>query len=136
MLKWREIFLVANSHSSNSSSSSVSLSVCLSLSIKCIQLSMKSNKGFKTTKKHIYSPLEDFHPCSNNLETGQGCLLCCFREYGKFKLVFKSDSIPVLRETCIKCKYFCRPGLVGGDLRQVEKWRGPASVLQSLGLSA
>ena len=24
---------------------------------------MKSNKGFKTTKKHIYSPLEDFHPC-------------------------------------------------------------------------
>ena len=24
---------------------------------------MKSNKCFKTTKKHIYSPLEDFHPC-------------------------------------------------------------------------
>ena len=23
---------------------------------------MKSKKGFKTTKKHIYSPLEDFHP--------------------------------------------------------------------------
>ena len=25
---------------------------------------MKSNKGFKTNKKDIYSPLEDFHPCS------------------------------------------------------------------------
>ena len=24
---------------------------------------MKSYKGFKTTKKHNYSPLEDFHPC-------------------------------------------------------------------------
>ena len=28
---------------------------------------MKSNKGFKTTKKHIYSPLEDFHPCYTSL---------------------------------------------------------------------
>ena len=25
---------------------------------------MKSNRGFKTNKKDIYSPLEDFNPCS------------------------------------------------------------------------
>ena len=24
---------------------------------------MKANKDFRTTKRHIYSPLEDFHPC-------------------------------------------------------------------------
>ena len=31
---------------------------------------MTSNKGFKTTKKDIYSPLEHFHPCFMSNKSG------------------------------------------------------------------
>ena len=55
---------------------------------------MKANKGFKTTKKHIYSPLERFSnlPCWNRFQKLNGKEVSCHGRTKKFIKAWGSNK--------------------------------------------